>query len=70
MIGLLVNFLNMQNKQKVIHFEIDPAEINKNVIADVAVLGDSKETLSKILPLIKKNEHSKWRDKFTQLSKN
>ena len=54
---------------KVIHFEIDPAEINKNVIADVAVLGDSKETLSKILPLIKKNEHSKWRDKFTQLSK-
>ena len=54
---------------KVIHFEIDPAEINKNVIADVAVLGDSKETLSKILTLIKKNEHSKWRDKFTQLSK-
>ena len=54
---------------KVIHFEIDPAEINKNVVADVAVLGDSKETLSKILPLIKKNEHSKWRDKFTQLSK-
>lgn len=54
---------------KVIHFEIDPAEINKNVIADVAVLGDSKETLSKILPLLKKNEHSKWRDKFTQLSK-
>ena len=54
---------------KVIHFEIDPAEINKNVIADVAVLGDSKETLSKILPHIKKNEHRKWRDKFTQLSK-
>ena len=54
---------------KVIHFEIDPAEINKNVIADVAVLGDSKETLSKILPLIKKNNHKKWRYKFTQLSK-
>jgi acetolactate synthase-1/2/3 large subunit len=54
---------------KVIHFEIDPAEINKNVIADVAILGDSKETLSKILPLIKKNEHRKWRDKFTELSK-
>jgi len=54
---------------KVIHFEIDPAEINKNVIADVAVLGDSKQTLSKILHLIKKNDHSKWLDKFTQLSK-
>ena len=30
---------------KVIHFDIDPAEINKNVTADVAVLGDSKDTL-------------------------
>ena len=56
-------------QSKVIHFEIDPAEINKNVVADVVVLGDSKETLSKILPLIKKNEHRKWRDKFTELSK-
>ena len=31
---------------KVIHFEIDPAEIDKNVIADIPVLGDVKETLS------------------------
>lgn len=42
---------------KVIHFEIDPAEINKNVTADVAVLGDSKETLETILPLINDNTH-------------
>ena len=38
---------------KVIHFDIDPAEINKNVTADVAVLGDSKETLSSLLSLSK-----------------
>ena len=37
---------------KVIHFDIDPAEINKNVTADVAVLGDSKDTLSSLLPLL------------------
>ena len=36
---------------KVIHFEIDPAEINKNVQADVAVLGDAKESLAQILPV-------------------
>ncbi|MGB5553748.1 MAG: biosynthetic-type acetolactate synthase large subunit [Flavobacteriaceae bacterium] len=49
---------------KVIHFEIDPAEINKNVTADVAVLGNSKETLSLLLPLIKKNSHEAWHNEF------
>jgi acetolactate synthase-1/2/3 large subunit len=39
---------------KVIHFEIDPAEIDKNVKTDVAVLGDAKASLEAILPLINK----------------
>jgi acetolactate synthase-1/2/3 large subunit len=45
---------------KVIHFEIDPAEIDKNVKTDVAVLGDSKDSLSKLLPLLKANSHNDW----------
>ena len=49
---------------KVIHFEIDPAEINKNVTADVAVLGNSKETLGMILPKIKENKHEAWHNEF------
>lgn len=49
---------------KVVHFEIDPAEINKNVKADVAVLGNAKETLELLLPLIHKNEHTAWRAEF------
>ena len=49
---------------KVIHFEIDPAEVNKNVKADVAVLGDSKETLSLLLPLVKENKHEEWLNEF------
>ncbi|CAM1347091.1 biosynthetic-type acetolactate synthase large subunit [Tenacibaculum crassostreae] len=52
---------------KVVHFEIDPAEVNKNVYADVAVLGNSKETLKQILPLIHKNEHASWLQKFRDL---
>ena len=51
---------------KVIHFEIDPAEINKNVSADVAVLGDAKRTLELILPLITKNEHKEWHAEFAK----
>ncbi|WP_339654258.1 biosynthetic-type acetolactate synthase large subunit [uncultured Maribacter sp.] len=51
---------------KVVHFEIDPAEINKNVRADVAVLGNSKETLDLLLPLIKENKHEAWHNKFKE----
>ena len=49
---------------KIIHFEIDPAEVNKNVVADVAVLGNVKFTLKEILPFINSNKHKKWVDKF------
>ncbi len=51
---------------KVIHFEIDPAEINKNVMADVAVLGNSKETLNLLLPKIKENKHEEWHNEFKE----
>ena len=49
---------------KVIHFEIDPAEVNKNVTADIAVLGNSKDTLSLLLPKIKENKHEAWHNEF------
>ena len=52
---------------KIIHFEIDPAEIDKNVKADVAVLGDVKESLAQILPLINENKHDQWLEEFTKL---
>ncbi|WBX72691.1 biosynthetic-type acetolactate synthase large subunit [Tenacibaculum pacificus] len=62
--------LNRYAKQaKVIHFEIDPAEIDKNVKADVAVLGDVKQTLADILPLINKNSREAWLNEFAELDK-
>ncbi len=62
--------LNTYAKQaKVIHFEIDPAEIDKNVKADVAVLGDAKESLEKLLPLLEKKSHKEWHQKFKDLYK-
>ncbi|PIA81784.1 acetolactate synthase, large subunit, biosynthetic type [Gaetbulibacter sp. 4G1] len=60
--------LNTYAKQaKVVHFEIDPAEINKNVFADVAVLGNSKDSLAQLLPLLNKNSHDSWHQKFKDL---
>ncbi|MEM9142534.1 MAG: biosynthetic-type acetolactate synthase large subunit [Bacteroidota bacterium] len=51
---------------QVIHFEIDPAEINKNVKADVAVLGNCKETLELLLPLVNSNSHKEWHAQFKE----
>ena len=60
--------VNRYAKQaRIIHFEIDPAEINKNIKVDIAVLGDAKKTLSKIQPLITKKSHKNWLDKFKKL---
>ena len=52
---------------KVIHFEIDPAEVDKNIKTDVAVLGDAKATLSAILPMINENIHKAWHQQFKDL---
>ena len=51
---------------KVIHLDIDPAEIDKNVKADVPVWGDCKETLPMITALLEKKDHSQWVNKFSE----
>ena len=60
--------VNRYAKQaKIIHFEIDPAEINKNIEVDVAVLGDVKQTLCEILKITDNKSHKKWHEKFKKL---
>lgn len=49
---------------KVIHLDIDPAEIDKNVKATVPVWGDCKETLPLLTELIAKKEHTEWLQRF------
>lgn len=52
---------------KVIHLDIDEAEIDKNVKTDVAVLADCKVSLPAITALLNKNNHREWRDSFKPL---
>jgi acetolactate synthase-1/2/3 large subunit len=52
---------------KIVHFEIDPSEIDKNIKTDVAVLGDARDSLSKLLPLLNSNSHPEWLQKFKDL---
>lgn len=49
---------------KVIHIEIDKAELNKIINADVAVHADAKEALTALIPLINKAEHGEWLETF------
>ncbi|WP_263357009.1 biosynthetic-type acetolactate synthase large subunit [Acidicapsa ligni] len=45
---------------KKIHIEIDPAEINKNIKADIALVGDLREVLEQLLPLLPGRDGSSW----------
>ena len=63
------NLATYAKQAKVIHFDIDPAEVNKNVKVDVAVLGDCKETLASVTKLLKKNTHTEWVDSFKEYEK-
>ena len=60
------NLATYAKQAKVIHFDIDPAEVNKNVKVDIAVLGDCKKTLSAVTELLKKNQHTEWVDSFKE----
>jgi len=63
------NLASYAKQAKVIHFEIDPAEVDKNVKTDVAVIGDAKESLAKLLPLLAENAHTEWHQRFKDLYK-
>ncbi len=52
---------------KVIHLEIDPAEIDKNIKADVPVLGDAKESLIELTKLVEKRDYKDWLQEFRTL---
>ena len=52
---------------KIIHIDIDPAEINKNIMVDCSVEGDAKEILKKLTAMVEKNTHDEWLEKIQKL---
>jgi len=53
---------------KIIHIEIEATEINRHVPAHVALIGDAKKVLRKLLPRIHENTHATWLGRFTDLA--
>ena len=52
---------------QIIHFEIDPAEVNKIIEVDIAVLGNAKQTLKEVIKYLDANSHKNWLKEFTDL---
>ncbi|MBI9041587.1 biosynthetic-type acetolactate synthase large subunit [Lutibacter sp.] len=61
------NLATYAKQAKVIHFEIDPAEVDKNVKTDVAVIADVKETLVEIMQYVNEADHKEWMQEFDKL---
>ncbi|MBQ3852139.1 MAG: biosynthetic-type acetolactate synthase large subunit [Lachnospiraceae bacterium] len=54
---------------KIVHIDVDAAEINKNIRVDASLVGDLKKTLSALNPLITKQNHSEWMSHIEELKK-
>jgi acetolactate synthase I/II/III large subunit len=63
------NLATYAKQAKVIHFEIDPAEVDKNVKTTVAVLADVKESLQALIPMIENKTHEAWHNEFKEYYK-
>jgi acetolactate synthase-1/2/3 large subunit len=54
---------------KVVHLELDPAEVSKNVKADAPVIGNVKDSLPLLTDKVNKNSHEKWIEEFRECDK-
>ncbi len=54
---------------KIIHIDIDPASISKNVKVDVPVVGDAQQILSELIPLVEANPRTDWLEQISQWKK-
>jgi acetolactate synthase-1/2/3 large subunit len=61
------NLKNYAPNAKKIHVEIDPAEINKNVKVDVALVGDLRKILKEMLPRLEPLSHNEWLEQIRDL---
>lgn len=62
------NVAEYAEKAKIIHIDIDQAEINKNIPVDVAIVADAKDALLALLPQIKPAKHTQWHEEFKRLN--
>lgn len=60
------NLKSYLTRAKIIHIEIDPAEIDKVLKVDVPIIADARSALRALLPLVERNEHPEWVARFAE----
>ncbi len=58
---------NFASKAKIIHIDIDAAEINKNIIAYASIVGDLKLVLKDLIEGLEQQEHTEWKERIAEL---
>ena len=53
---------------KILQLDVDPAEINKNVVVTAEVIGDIKEILKRLTPMLEPMDHREWKEEIAELS--
>ncbi|MGN8772952.1 biosynthetic-type acetolactate synthase large subunit [Candidatus Weimeria sp. HCP3S3_B5] len=64
---VLGNPKTFASNAKVLQIDVDPAEINKNIIADAQIIGDVREALRQLIPKLDKQDHHHWMDHMADL---
>lgn len=54
------NAKKFANNAKIIQIDVDPAEINKNIVVDASIIGDAKEVLKRLNECIEQKDNSEW----------
>lgn len=53
---------------KILHIDIDPAEVNKNIVADASIIGDVREVLTRLNKELSQHTHSEWMEHIRQMN--
>ena len=55
-----LNANKFARRARIVHIDIDPSEINKNVAVDTSIIGDVKKVLNALIPMVEKADHTEW----------
>ncbi len=58
---------NFAKNAKILQFDVDPAEINKNILTDASVIGDVREILTRLIGMIPPQNHAEWKKQIADM---
>lgn len=63
------NAKKFANDAKIVHIDIDAAEVNKNIVVDASIIGDAKEILKRLNAMIEQKDNAEWLAEIEELNK-